>query len=139
MTKQITVEVIVNAPIEKVWECWNLPQHISGWAFASDDWEAHSLENDIRPGGKFATVMSAQDKSASFEFGGVYSYVETNKLIEYNMADGRHVKIVFEKTPEGVRVTETFDPENVNSEEKQREGWQSILNNFKKYTEKHIQ
>ena len=51
------------------------------------------------------------------------------------MSDGRHVKILFEMTPEGVKVTETFDPENENPIEMQREGWQAILNNFKKYTE----
>jgi hypothetical protein len=37
--------------------------------------------------------------------------------------------------PEGVKITQTFDPENENSEEKQRSGWQAILDNFKKYVE----
>jgi len=35
--------------------------------------------------------------------------------------------------PEGIRVTQSFDPENENSEEMQRDGWQAILDNFKKY------
>lgn len=133
----ITVEVTVGAPMEKVWECWNAPQHINAWAFASDDWEANALENDVRTGGKFKTIMSAKDKSASFEFGGVYSNVVDKERIEYDMADGRHVKIEFQTTPEGVKIVETFDPENENSEEKQRQGWQAILNNFKKHTESH--
>lgn len=34
-----------------------------------------------------------------------------------------------------ISVDETFDPENENSEEMQRSGWQAILDNFKKYTE----
>jgi hypothetical protein len=33
--------------------------------------------------------------------------------------------------PEGVKVIETFDPENENPEEMQRSGWQAILDNFK--------
>jgi hypothetical protein len=34
-------------------------------------------------------------------------------------------------------ITETFDAEDVNPIELQRQGWQAILNNFKKYTEAH--
>jgi uncharacterized protein YndB with AHSA1/START domain len=133
--KAITVRTSVNAPIEKVWECWNKPEHITRWAFASDDWEARAAENDVQVGGKFKTVMAAKDRSASFDFAGTYTAVREHELIEYDMDDGRHVKVVFEETPEGVRVTETFDPENENPEEVQRNGWQAILQNFTKYVE----
>lgn len=131
----ITVKTTINAPLEKVWESWNEPAHISKWAFASDDWMAEGKENDLRPGGKFRTIMSAKDKSASFEFKGIYTNINGQELIEYDMDDGRHVKVRFEETPNGVEVTETFDPENENPIEMQREGWQSILGNFKKYVE----
>ena len=131
----ITIQTNVNAPIEKVWECWSKPEHINGWAFASNDWMAEAKENDLRTGGTFKTVMSAKDKSASFDFGGTYTNVKEYELIEYDMDDKRHVKTVFEKTPEGVQVTQTFDPENENPEEVQRQGWQAILDNFKKHTE----
>ncbi len=103
------------------------------WAFASDDWEAPAAENDLCVGGKFKTTMAAKDKSKSFDFAGIYTTVTKYKLIEYDMTDGRHVKIVFTETPDGVKVTETFDPEQENTEELQRSGWQAILDNFKKY------
>jgi uncharacterized protein YndB with AHSA1/START domain len=131
----ITVETIVKSPISKVWEYWNNSSHIMHWAFASDDWEARASENDLRVGGKFKTTMAAKDKSASFDFTGVYTVVKENKLIEYDMEDGRHVKVEFKELPKGVKVVETFDPENENSEEMQRNGWQAILDNFKKYVE----
>ena len=83
----ITVETIVKAPLSKVWEYWNKPEHIVHWAFAADDWEAPAAENDLRVGGKFKTVMAAKDKSASFDFGGVYTVVKENELIEYDMDD----------------------------------------------------
>lgn len=133
--KPITVEVVVNAPMAKVWEYWNKPEHITHWAFASDDWEAPSAENDLRVGGKFKTVMAAKDKSMSFDFGGTYTVVNEEDLIEYDMGDGRHVKVEFTQSAEGVKVTVTFDPEHENSEEKQRSGWQAISDNFKKYVE----
>ncbi len=132
--KSVTVETIVNAPIEKVWETWTEPKHIVNWAFAQDDWEAPSAEHDLRIGGKFNTVMAAKDGSFKFDFGGVYTNVVNFELIEYEFG-GRHAKIVFTKLPEGIKVTETFEIEEVNSIEKQRSGWQAIMDNFKKYTE----
>lgn len=131
----ITVFTIVNSQIDKVWEYWNNPEHITQWAFASEEWEAPSATNDLRVGGKFLTVMAAKDKSTSFNFDGTYTAVEKNKLIEYDMSDGRHVKTVFEELEDGVKITTTFDPEYENSEEVQRDGWQAILNNFKKHVE----
>lgn len=131
----ITITATVNAPIEKVWEYWNSPEHIPKWAFADESWEAYDAKNELRTGGKFSTMMGAKDKSASFEFGGTYSNVEDHKVIEYDMDDKRHVKTTFEETPEGVKITQTFDPEQENPEEMQKAGWQAILNNFKKHAE----
>lgn len=133
----ITIETTVNAPMEKVWQYYNEPKHISNWAFAQDDWQAEGKENDLRVGGTFLTVMSAKDKSASFDFGGTYTVVQEHALIEYDMGDGRHVKNEFETAPEGVHITTIFDPESQNSRELQQKGWQAILDNFKKYVEKN--
>ena len=135
MTQPITVQTTVNAPVSKVWESWTAPKHITKWCQASDDWHAPKAENDLRAGGKFSTTMAAKDGSVSFDFGGTYSTVKTNSLIEYVIEDGRKVKIVFESLGDKTRVTETFDPEHTNSIELQRGGWQSILDSFKKYTE----
>ena len=131
----ITIETIVNAPIEKAWEFWNNPEHIKNWAFASPDWHAPHAENDLREGGQFTTTMAAKDGSMSFDFGGTYTTVEKNKLIEYILGDGRTVKIVFEGDEATTKITETFDPETQNPIEMQKEGWQAIINNFKKYVE----
>lgn len=137
MKKPITVQVAVDAPIAKVWEYWNEPEHIGGWAFAQDDWEAVDIENDVRGGGKFKTRMQAKDGSQGFDFTGTYSVVREHELIEYDMEDGRHVKVEFKETPKGMQVIETFDPESENPEKVQKSGWQAILNNFKKYAEEN--
>ncbi|PJE64853.1 MAG: polyketide cyclase [Candidatus Ryanbacteria bacterium CG10_big_fil_rev_8_21_14_0_10_43_42] len=135
MENTITVQTTVTAPIEKVWECWNEPKHLTKWVFASDDWEALSPENDLRIGGKLKITMSAKDKSQSFDFILTYTEIKENELLESVMDDGRKVKVEFKETAEGVKVIETFDPESENSEEVQRSGWQAILDNFKKYVE----
>lgn len=133
--KTITIEATINAPIEKVWQYWSEPEHITKWAFASDEWEAPSAENDLKTGGKFKTVMAAKDKSSSFDFMGTYTNVKEHELIEYDIADGRHVKVEFAQLPEGVKITTAFEPYPGNSEELERGGWQAILDNFKKHTE----
>jgi uncharacterized protein YndB with AHSA1/START domain len=133
----ITVETVVKAPVEKVWNHWTEPKHITQWCQASDDWHAPQAENDLRKGGKFSTTMAAKDGSVSFDFGGVYDEVENHRLIKYTMSDGRRVSIEFSAQDNVTRVKETFDPESQNSIEMQRGGWQAILDNFKKYSESH--
>lgn len=135
MSTPITVSIIVHAPIEKVWGSFTKPEHITGWAFASDDWESPEAENDVSVGGRFKTVMRAKDGSTSFDFTGTYTTVILNELITYTMNDGRHASVRFTPTTDGVEVTEIFDPESTNPEEMQRGGWLSILESFKKYTE----
>ena len=127
----------VKAPIEKVWEYYTSPEHIIKWAFASDDWEAPHAENDVKVGGRFKTIMAAKDKSAQFDFTGTYTQVKPNELIEYTIDgdDKRHVSVAFSKTETSVQIIVTFDMEHENTRELQQNGWQGILNNFKKHVE----
>jgi uncharacterized protein YndB with AHSA1/START domain len=135
--KTITVQTIVNAPIDKVWKKWNNPNDIVKWNNASDDWHTTKAENDLRIGGKFLSRMEAKDGSMAFDFEGVYDAIKTNEHIEYTIADGRKVKISFTEQDGKTKVVETFDPEDENSIELQHDGWQSILDSFKKYTEEN--
>lgn len=131
----ITIEATVNAPITKVWEYWTEPEHIKQWAFAADTWHAPYAENDLSVGGKFSTTMAAKDGSVSFDFWGIYTEIIEHELIAYEMGDGRKVKITFSEQDAETHIVETFDPENENPLEMQRDGWQAILNNFKKHVE----
>ncbi|MEO6721689.1 MAG: SRPBCC family protein [Ferruginibacter sp.] len=131
----ITIETTVNAPVEKVWEYWNKPEYITKWCNASDDWHTPRAENDLRVGGNFTSRMEAKDGSMGFDFGGVYTTVNQNESIEYTMGDGRMVQINFTADGNTTKVVESFEAENTNPVEMQRGGWQSILDNFKKYTE----
>jgi uncharacterized protein YndB with AHSA1/START domain len=133
----ITVEVLVNAPVEKVWKHWTEPLSIMQWCQASDDWHAPHAENDLRVNGKFTTTMAAKDGSMKFDFDGVYTAVDHLKLINYTIADGRTVSIKFEPQGDKTRVIETFEAEGTHPLEMQRGGWQAILDNFKKHTESH--
>ena len=131
----ITVENTVNAPVEKVWDYWTKPEHITNWNFASDDWHSPWAKADLREGGTFSARMEAKDGSMGFDFGGVYDVLRKNELIEYTMGDGRRVKINFTPQGDSTRVSESFEAEGTHSVELQKNGWQAILDNFKKYTE----
>ena len=131
----ITIEAEVNGPVEKVWNSWTKPEHITQWNQASDDWHCPAAENDVRKGGKFSATMAAKDGSFSFDFGGTHTAVKENSLIESLLGDGRKMKVVFESKGDKTLVTESFEAEGENSLELQRGGWQMILNNFKNHTE----
>lgn len=131
----ITIQAIVNEPIEKIWEFWTKPEHVMNWNNASDDWHCPKAENDLKNNEKFSYTMASKNEAMSFDFEGIYSNIIELKLIEYTIIDGRKVRISFEETKNGVEITESFDPENLHPEEFQKQGWQAILDNFKKYIE----
>lgn len=131
----ITVQTKLKAPIEKVWELWISPEHITQWNHASADWHTPYAENDLKVGGKFKYTMAAKDGSMQFDFGGTYTEIVNHSLIAYTIDDGRKVKITFESQENGVVIIEKFDPETENSEALQQQGWQAILDNFKKHVE----
>lgn len=136
-TKKVTIETTVRAPLEYVWTCWTEPTHITQWNAASDDWHSPVASNDLRVGGTFSYRMEARDQSVGFDFEGTYTEVTPHAHIVYILGDERIVDITFTETPDGVKVTETFDTEDENSVELQRTGWQAILNRFKQHTETH--
>ncbi|MDX9791835.1 MAG: SRPBCC domain-containing protein [Candidatus Kapaibacterium sp.] len=131
----ISIEAEVQADIKFVWECWNNPEHITKWNFASDDWHCPSAENNLKVGGSFKSRMEAKDGSFGFDFGGIYDEVDEYKLISYTMGDGRRVRTTFESSIGKVKIISEFEAEQSNSLEMQQMGWQAILNNFKHYVE----
>ena len=132
---KVTVQAVIQAPVEKVWRYWTEPDHITKWNQASEDWHAPRAENDLRVGGKFLTRMEAKDGSMGFDFIGTYDVVKQHEEISYTMGDGRKVDITFMDQGNQTKVVETFDPESTHPIEFQQAGWQSIMDNFKRYTE----
>jgi len=132
---EISVETTVSAPIDKVWSAWITPDDIKKWNFASEDWYCPDARIDLTVGGKFNYRMEAKDGSMGFDFEGTFTAIHVHESIEYALDDGRKVRITFSETDDGIRVVETFEAEDVHSAEQQRQGWQSILENFGKRVE----
>ena len=136
----ITVESTIRAPIDRVWSDWKSPDDITPddikrWNAASSDWHT-AAQVDLREGGAFSSRMEARDGSAGFDFGGTYARVTPNERLEYAMEDGRIVEVAFHADGDGrVTVRETFDAEGSHSRDEQQQGWQAILDNFKRHVE----
>jgi len=131
----ITIENTINKSIELVWNFWTTPEHITNWNFASADWHCPSAEQELSVGGKLKYHMAAKDGSLGFDLIGTFSQIIPNKLLEYVLDDGRKVSVKFSEEQGMTKVIESFEAENQNPIEMQRQGWQAILDNFKQYAE----
>lgn len=129
----LKAEANIDLPVEKVWELWTEPKHIVNWNNASDDWFTRWAENDLRTGGSFSSRMEARDGSMGFEFQGEYTNVIQYQVIESVLGDGRKVKIEFWPDGNQTRILESFEAEDTHSLEMQQQGWQAIMDNFKRY------
>lgn len=134
---KITIETRVKAPLDAVWRAWSNPEDIKQWNTASPDWHTTASKVDFRVGGTFSSRMEAKDGSMGFDFEGQYTAIEPQRLIE-SLFGGRVLRVEFEPGPEGVTVRETFDAEDTHSMEQQRQGWQAILDSFKRHVEAHV-
>ena len=132
---KITVSTTINAPIEKVWSAWTTPEDICNWNAASDEWHTPNAINDLRVNGTFSYRMEAKDGSMGFDLNGTYSVVEHHERIDHFFEDGREITTHFNSNGDTTEVTEAFDAETMNPVELQQQGWQAILDNFKRYVE----
>ncbi len=134
---RITVDTEISSSLEKVWRSFTQPEHVIHWNFASPEWHCPNADSEFVAGGKFSYTMAAKDESFSFDFWGVFDTIKNLERLEYTLGDGRKVTVEFEANNNSVKIIQSFEPEQENSEELQRDGWQAILNNFKLYVEEH--
>ena len=132
--EKITIQVLIAADKQKVWDYYTQPAHITQWNFADPSWHCPAASNNLVIGGQYFARMEAKDGSYGFDFSAVYTAVEYGQQFTYQFGD-RQASVMFQATLDKTEVTITFDPETENPVDLQREGWQAILNNFKQFTE----
>lgn len=134
--EKITVQTEISKPIDEVWDLFNNPEHIVNWNFAHESWECPSSSNDLKVGAQLKSRMQAKDGSFGFDLIGIYDEINVNQNLKYHFEDNRNIEVIFEKLADNkTKVIEIFDPETENPVEIQKDGWQAILDNFKKYSE----
>lgn len=132
----IKIEITILKPVQKVWDFFTEPDHITQWNFASDEWTCSSAQNDLQVGGVFNYRMEMKDEDFGFDYKGSYDEIIPLQKIKYHLDDGRKVEVLFEKVDENTTlVTQAFEPDPQQPELMQREGWYSILDNFHKHVE----
>jgi uncharacterized protein YndB with AHSA1/START domain len=135
MKHKIAIEQHIEQNIDLVWMFYTSPEHIIHWNHASDDWHTTKAENDLRIGGRFSSRMEAKDGSFGFDFEGTYVAVDPFERIDYILDDNRIVSIRFHAYASTTKIEIIFEAEEENSYELQEQGWQAILDQFKRYVE----
>ena len=130
----ITIQALVSADKQKVWDCYTQPEHITQWNFADPSWHCPSASNDLTQGGKYFARMEARDGSFGFDFEAIYSQVNPGENFTY-VFGGRLSTVTFNETNGQTEVTVRFEAETENPIDMQQQGWQAILDNFKGYVE----
>jgi len=80
----LTFERIVDVPKENIWQAWTTPQHLMPW-FCPLPWETTACEIDLRPGGRFRTVMKSPE-GREFPGDGCYLEVIPNERLTWTNA-----------------------------------------------------
>jgi uncharacterized protein YndB with AHSA1/START domain len=142
----LVLERVVDVKPELVWKAWTTPEYLKKW-FTPAPWKTVHAEIDLRPGGKFHTVMeSPEGQRMPPNTGCLLEVVPNRKLVwtgallpDYRPADlGADVPFVFtaviaiEPHGTGTKYTATVMHSNEGGKTKHEEmgfhhGWGAAL------------
>ena len=95
------LERVVDVPRELVWKAWTVPQHLMPW-FCPLPWKTLECEIDLRPGGKFYTVMQSPEGEKHPDTGCYLDIIPNERLVwtgallpGYRPADTQSAPFVF--------------------------------------------
>lgn len=133
---KIRVSATILAEPKHVWDKYTQPEHITQWNFADPSWCCPSASNELRVGGKYESRMEARDGSFGFDFIAIYDAIEPHSYMAYTMEDGRKAELFFKPQDNNSTLVKIhFEPETENTLELQQQGWQAILDSFRRYVE----
>ena len=76
----LTLERIVDVPAHKIWEAWTVPTKLVPW-FCPKPWSVSECEIDLRPGGKFYTLMQGPNGESMPNTGCFLEIIPDRKLV----------------------------------------------------------
>lgn len=122
----LVLERIIDVPRDSVWAAWTQPEHIVKW-FCPAPWSVSSCELDLRPGGKFNTVMRSPEGEEFPNVGCVLEVVPKERLVFTDTllpgfrpapAPFMTAIVLLESVGEGTRYTAMARHANVETREK---------------------
>jgi uncharacterized protein YndB with AHSA1/START domain len=136
MAEPIVISRLVNAKRKRIFKALINPADIMKYNYADVGWTTPHAETDPQVDGKFKIGFSSPDGKIQFDVVGTYTEVDEPKKLSQKLGDGRNVEYTLEKEHDDhTRVTIKFDPENINSRDKQALGWTAILEHLAEYVE----
>lgn len=144
----LVLERVVDVPPELVWEAWTTPEHLKHW-FVPRPWTITEVEIDLRPGGRFRTVMRSPEGEESGGDGCFLEIVEGRRLVwtdtlgpGYRPAPEPFFTAVVSMEPEGSgtrykAIAIHGKPETREQHEAMgfHEGWGTVLDQLVEYVE----
>ncbi|HEY7457411.1 MAG TPA: SRPBCC domain-containing protein [Xanthobacteraceae bacterium] len=139
--RTLRLERIIRAPVEEVFDAWVKPERLASW-WGPEYATIPEYSMDVRPGGKWRTVMQLPDGNKP-EVSGVYRVIEKNKRIVFTWAwkqdDGSRgheteVTVTFEPAGKDTKLTlvQSIFLESAHRD-RHGEGWASTFNSLEKY------
>lgn len=141
----LVLERVVDVAPELVWKAWTTPEYLKQW-FTPAPWKTIHAEVDLKPGGKFHTVMESPEGQQHPNTGCYLEVVPNRKLVwtgallpGYRPADlGTDVPFVFtaviqmEPSGTGTKYTATVMHSNADGKAKHEamgfhHGWGAAL------------
>lgn len=143
----LVMERVVDVPVELVWRAWTEPEHLKVW-FCPKPWSVSHCEIDLRPGGKFHTVMCSPEGEEHPNTGCYLEVVPMERLVwtdalvaGFRPADKPFMTGVIQLTPEGAGTRYTAMALHNNAAARQQhadmgfeQGWGTALDQLIAHT-----
>lgn len=111
-TRDLVLDRFMQAPPAVVWRCWTKPALICQW-FCPKPWSVSEAVVDLRPGGRFFTLMNGPDGERVPNEGSILEVVPTQKLVFTDMFGADYAPMAVPESGAGLSFAAilTFDAE----------------------------
>ncbi|MRS03869.1 SRPBCC domain-containing protein [bacterium] len=89
----LVVTRVFDAPVERVWQAWTDPKHLSLW-WGPKDFTAPAIQLDLREGGKYLYCMRGPDGKDYWTTGTFQEIVPLKRLVYTDSFSDEHGNIV---------------------------------------------
>ncbi|WP_175633858.1 SRPBCC domain-containing protein [Pedobacter ghigonis] len=135
MKKDLIATVLIEKPIDEVWNHWTNPLSIKIWNIPFEDWHCPKVINNLKDGGSFFFRMEHINGHDGFDYTGIYDKIIRYESIASTCNDGRRNLVEFQSSANNTIIKETFEPDKTTPLAVQQDFTDSVLKRFKRFVE----
>jgi uncharacterized protein YndB with AHSA1/START domain len=138
MTVPVLVSRFIDAPPQRIYDAWLIPQNASKWLFATPTGKMVRAEIDPRVGGKF--ILTDRRDGEDVDHVGEYLELKPGRLIVFSFAvpkcskETTTVRVDISPRGKGCKVLLTHEDVLPEDAARTMEGWTKILEGLAKET-----